>query len=69
MTAAQPDLDVDDAADGDAIRSYLSRLLQDVRLAEAAAQAARLRAMAAADRIAALRRAGREPRKGARHGR
>ena len=68
MTAAQPDLEPDDDGDGDAIRSYLSRLLQDVREAEQQAQAARARAMAVADRIASLRRAGREPRKGARRG-
>jgi len=70
MSAAQqPDAAHDDAADPDACRVYLARLLEEMREAEQQAQAARARAMAASDRIAALRRNGREPRKGERRGR
>jgi len=55
MTAAQPDIDVDEAGDGDAVRSYLSRLLLELREAEQQAQAARARAQAASDRVRQLR--------------
>jgi len=65
----QPDTEPDEHTDADACRAYLSRLLREMRVAEQAAQAARARAQAASDRIAALRRAGREPQRGTRHGR
>lgn len=60
MIDAQPVIDVDAAGDGDAVRVYLSRLLEEMRLAEQAAQEARARAQAASDRVRRLRAQGRE---------
>jgi hypothetical protein len=59
MTAAQLD-EFDEAGDGDACRMYLARLLEEMRLAEQAAQEARARAMAASDRVRRLRAQARE---------
>jgi len=54
---AQPlDVDVDEAADGDAAAAFLARVLAEVRAAEAAAKAARARAQAASDRVRRLQR-------------
>ncbi|MCZ7618804.1 MAG: hypothetical protein M5U32_11035 [Myxococcota bacterium] len=55
MSAAQTDIDVDEAGDADAVRAYLARLLLELREAEVAAQAARARAQAASDRVRRLR--------------
>jgi len=70
MTAQQEHaLDLDEDRDIPAAHAFVARLFEEMRTAEQAAQAARARAQAAADRVRLLAAWGREPQRGARRGR